>query len=323
MYADLNLARKAGANTVRIDVGWSSVEGSRPGARSRWYVKKLDAFMHGARLRGLGVIATVQSTPCWASSAPVQVRQGCRGDWWDGDVPWYPPRQPYFYANFVRWLTARYPRALTAVEIWNEPDQYQQLYWRAANPAREYAELVRATYGAAKQGNPHVTVLAGAMAGADLRFLRSLYRYGIRGHYDGLSLHSYCQPKAPNSRPRGAEVRWEFANGLRAFRRTQRRAGDAAPLWITEFGWPTGRGWAEVSLHKQATYTARAFHIAGSINFVRSAIVYALRDDGSDPSAWMDNLGLVTQSGRPKPAYYAVASTLRPRATSSRAVRRR
>lgn len=311
LHSDLNLARRAGSRVVRVDIGWSSFQ-ARRGRFSRWYMRKVDAFMHAATARGLGVVAVVQSTPCWASSAPASLKQGCRGDWWNREVPWYPPNDDSRYASFVRFFTHRYARALAAVEIWNEPDQDQQRYWKSSNPAASYAALVKAAYPAAKQGNANVPVLAGSLAGSDILFLRKLYGYGIRGYYDGISLHPYCQPEPPNARHwPGQGPRWMFSVGLRAMHAAQLRAGDSTPLWATEFGWASGRGHAEISERRQARYTREAIAIAGRMPYVRAAIVYALHNDGSDPSFWMDNFGLLHLNGTPKLAFFALAAAAR------------
>lgn len=318
LRADLDMAHVAGANVVRVDVGWGSVLETGPSAVNASYVHKIDAFMAGAAARHLKVIATLMSTPCWASSAPARLRQGCRGQWWNRGVQWYPPTHAATYAHFVRWFTARYGADLAAVEIWNEPNQ--TAFWQAPQPAAAYAKLLRAAYPAAKLGDRSVPVLAGSMAGADVAFLHRLYQDGMRADYDGVSVHPYCGASAPNAPvPRGSSSTWSFAAGLASIRAAQLASHDHAPLWITEFGWASGVVGSEVSPARQAAYTARAIRLAGRLAYVRAASVYALHDDGSDASNWKDNLGLLSAGGQPKPAFFAFAATLgrRPRNVSA------
>lgn len=306
MYADIRTARSLAVSAVRIDVGWSSAQ-SAPGRYQRWYVRKLNAFMRRAARSHIKVIATLMTTPCWASSAPRSLRQGCRGDWWNRGVEWYPPRHAEAYGRFVRWFTSRYGRDLAAVEIWNEPDAVDHPYWHSADPARSYARLLSAGYAGAKRADPAVPVIAGSLAGADIPFLRALYRDGIRGHYDGIALHPYCQPSSPTARAKGRnDRRWSFLGGIRAVRRAQRRAGDSSPLWLTEFGWASGSGYSEVSPARQARYTAEALRLSRRMPYVSATIVYALHDDGTDPLDWQDNLGLLNPDNRPKPVFFAV-----------------
>lgn len=306
MRSDLRQARSIGANVVRVDVGWATLLQDGPYTFDPSSVKKLDTFVRWAGEDGMKVIATVQTTPCWASSAPAELKEGCRGSWWDRNVEFYPPKHPTDYGNFVRWLTRRYRGELAAVEIWNEPDQHG--FWNTSAPAADYAALLKAAYPAAKQGDPHVPVLAGSLSGADLPFLGQLYQDGIIGSYDGLAIHPYCFPRPPDLRvAQGDDPRWAFASGLAAIHAAQERAGDRAKLWLTEFGWPTGNTSREVSGAEQAQYIDNALHLAGGMSYVRAATVYELHDEGNSPSNWWDNFGLLNADRTPKPAFFAFA----------------
>jgi hypothetical protein len=307
---ELDLARGAGANVVRVDVGWASLEPAGKGQLSAWYVKRLDGFMDGASARGLKVIATVFGTPCWASTAPESRRQGCEGAWWDRDVSYYPPADPADYGAIARWMTSRYGARLAALEVWNEPNLGGGRFWHSPRPAADYARLLRAAYPAAKAGDADVPVLAASLAGADRSFLSRLYAAGIRGSYDGLAIHPYGESRA----------------GTRSIHAAQVAAGDRTPLWITEFGWTSCRGSGScVSERRQADNTARAFGVFARMPYVRAATAYDLREDGTDPSEAEDNFGLVNQDFSPKPAYAAVRAVLTRAATArarARAARR-
>jgi peptidoglycan/xylan/chitin deacetylase (PgdA/CDA1 family) len=302
MYRDLSYARVAGATTVRVDVGWSSLQTEGRGNFSSWYRQKLDAFMRGAGARGLKVIATLWSTPCWASRAPASLKEGCTGAWWDRGVTAYPPWRTADYARIARWLTTRYGRYLAALEIWNEPDGAAGEFWRSPDPAGDYARLLRAAYPAAKRGDPKVVVLAGALVVSNRVFLGQLYRDGIDNEYDGLSLHPYVQgsPYAGGSA--------SFGHQLRSIHQLQSARGDQAPIWVTEFGWSTARG--EVTPRLQAEYIRDAFSILRKMRFVRAAIVYNLRDTGSDPYSHESNFGLMTSTFAPKQAFQAFADAM-------------
>lgn len=308
---ELDLARGTGADVVRVDVGWASLESAGKGELSPSYVRRLDSFMHGANARGLKVIATLFQTPCWASTAPESRRQGCDGAWWDRGVSAYPPADPSDYGDIARWVTARYGNRLAALEVWNEPNLEGGRFWQSSRPAADYARLLKAAYPAAKAGDPDVPVLAGSLAGADRPFLRKLYAAGIRGAYDGLAIHPYNEWRAPDDR---WEPRWKqytLLPGTRWIHAAQLAAGDRTPLWITEFGWTSCRGaTACVSERRQAEYTARAFGIFARMPYVRAATSYDLREDGSDPSGFEDNFGLVNHDFSPKPAYAAVRTAL-------------
>jgi hypothetical protein len=303
MQRELDLARDAGANVVRVDVSWSSLETGGRGDLSPWYVKKLDRFMNAASRRRLKVLATLFSTPCWASSAPEDLRQGCSGSWWQREqIQMYPPRNPQNYADTARWLTARYGSRLAALEIWNEPNLEEDRFFIAPDEPRAYAELVKASYAAAKEGDPAVPVLAGALAYGNDGWVRSLYANGIQGHYDGLSVHPYNV-----GRPRPGA--W---SGIRWARRLQRAAGDTAPLWLTEFGWSTcriGSGWC-VTRSTQARLIGAGFAALEAEPNVKAGIVYNLRDNGTSADSMEDNFGLVGRDFTRKAAYFALRRAL-------------
>jgi hypothetical protein len=316
MERELDLARRAGANVVRLDVSWSSLETGGPGELSPWYVRKLDRFVAGAHARGMKVLATLLASPCWASSAPESLRQGCGDGWWNRDqIHMYPPRDPRDYADAARWMTSRYGTRLAALEIWNEPNLNEDRFWIAPDEPRAYADLVKAAYPAAKAGDPAVPVLAGALAYENDAWVRALYANGIKGHYDGLSLHPYNV-----GRPR----RGSWA-GIEWARRLQREAGDTAPLWLTEFGWSTcriGSGWC-VSRAEQARLIRAGFAALAAEPNVRAGIVYNLRDKGTTSKSMEDNFGLVGRDFTPKAGYRALRRALGARAARAKLTRRR
>jgi polysaccharide biosynthesis protein PslG len=308
MQRELDLARQLGANAVRVDVAWGNIEWDGKGRHSNWYVAKLDRFMHGASARGMKVIAALWSTPCWASSAPDSLKQGCANGWWGRGVASYPPQNAGDYGDIARWTTSRYGTKLAALEVWNEPNLENRFFLRSADPAGAYTTLLRAAYSQAKAGNPSVPVLAGALAGTDRSFLAALYARGMRGSYDGLAVHPYADPT------------W---SGLSSFRAVQRAAGDDAPLWATEFGWSTSTtGWG-VNEAAQANHLRQSIAGLDQLPYVQAASVYNLRDKGTVQASMENNFGLVRRDFSPKPAYRAVQEALgAPQASAPRRVTR-
>jgi polysaccharide biosynthesis protein PslG len=313
MDRELDLVKRANGNVIRLDVGWSTLESGGKGVYSPWYLGKLDRVMRAAQARGIKVIVSLVSTPCWASSAPESLRQGCEGSWWDRGVAQHPPTNAADYGDAARFITARYGEALAALEVWNEPNIDRFL--AGPRKAAEYAALVRAAYPAAKAGNPHVPVLAGALAAADRPFLDELYAHGIKGHYDAISVHPYNEWRDPADRWHERWRQYTFLPGIEWVREGQRVAGDSSPLWITEFGWSTCRehSWC-VDRAQQADYTVRAFQLLGGLDYVEAASLYQLRDNGTNPTDLESNWGLVDRDYDAKPAFAAVSAALAGRA---------
>jgi hypothetical protein len=239
------------------------------------------------------VIMTVDSTPCWASSAPAPVLAKCVPGKSSAATAW-PPSDPSRYAAIVNYLATRYDTRLAAIEIWNEPDQANQDYFAGPNKAQRYASILRAAYPAIKQANPNVPVLAGSLVGSNGEFLRALYGAGIKGYYDGLSVHFY-----------------NLALGsLRTIHEVQLANGDRTPLWLAEFGWSScwprriQEEQACVTRQIQGTNLANIFRSLARTPFVAAAVMYDLQESSSE------NFGVLTRRGVRKSAFTLLSQTL-------------
>ncbi len=254
------------AKVVRTELVWSELQPLEHGALDARSLATADRIMSDAAAYGIRVIAFVDSTPCWASSAPAQVVQECvpgrpsRADSW-------PPSTPDAYASLMAMFAQRYGPRLAALEVWNEPDQSNQRYFAGPEKASRYATLLRAAYTAIKQANPQVSVLAGSIVGSNGEFLRALYAAGIKGYYDGLAVHYYTLT----------------LGALRSIHETQLANGDATPLWLDEFGWSSC--WPKRSVEQeqgcvtartQAENYATVFRSLVSAPYVAAAVVYKL-----------------------------------------------
>ena len=148
----LGLIAAAGGRMARVDVGWTSLEQAGKGQYDSWYLERLDTLVTTAESRGVELLFTLTDSPCWASSAPESVKQGCQGEWWTRDVQRYTPTNPRDYADALAFLVARYGDRVAAWEVWNEPNL--TFYFKAENPPQAYTDIVRAAYPAAKAANP-------------------------------------------------------------------------------------------------------------------------------------------------------------------------
>jgi hypothetical protein len=302
----LDLAHAAGAGIVRVDVGWSSLEMTGKGQISSGYLSRLDDLVEEAQGHGIRLMLTLSDAPCWASSAPSQLKDGCAGAWWDRGVQRYAPVSAQDYANAMAFLVSRYGDRVYAWETWNEPNSPE--YFVAADPAVEYAALVRTTYRTVKALDPSARLIAGAVMQSDHEFVDRLYAAGIKGSFDALSIHPYCEDRSPLDL--GGDIRLSYIGGVPAVREVMLRHGDDKPMWLTEFGWSTTttRGTPErwrngVDEETQAAYIATAIQQLPRWPYVAGAIDYTLIDPGGDPTRLNDNYGLVRFDGTPKPAY--------------------
>jgi hypothetical protein len=292
---------------VRIDLRWNQLEPFKQGQYSSTYVSEIDQVVSWANGYGLKPLFTVLGTPCWASSAPPSVKNGCT-DPSAGDA--YPPSKPSYYAQAMKWLAQRYGTNVAGWELWNEPNQ--PFFWSTSDPAGAYVSLVKATYPAIKSVST-VPVVAGALSLSDTTFTSELYADGIKGKFDIFSIHPYsfqCSPldvTGPCVSYFGPQA--SFIAGVPAVRNVMLKSGDTSPLWLTEFGWTTSTTSGGVSPSTQATYVDQAYtqipnwsSAVGSNVNVQGAFYYDLQDDGSDTSNDQDNYGLVYYNGTDKPA---------------------
>jgi hypothetical protein len=303
---ELDVAHRAGAAVVRIDVGWSSLEHRGKGRIAHAYVRRLDEFLRDARARKIKVIATLLESPCWASAAPSDVRRRCEGAWWERGVNRYLPRRARDYADAAVYVARRWGDQLTALEIWNEPNDLAIA--RGSDPVLEYARLVRASYKPVKRAAPRLTVLAGSLLRSDGQFLTELYRRGrIYGHYDAISYHPYTEDPALRQSDRGPE--YSLIAGTAWLHDIMVASGDEnGTLWATEAGASTcalGSSRGCVSEEQQARMVGNYVRVARGFPYVRAMVIYNLRDKGSDPADIEQGYGIVRRDLSPKPAYDA------------------
>lgn len=284
-------ARKLHASVVRAELRWSTLEPVRANQIDPGALAFTDRLLADAAAAGIRVILTVDSTPCWASSAPASLLARCVRDKATAANAW-PPTDPAAYAEAVAFLARRYGSRLAAIEVWNEPDQRNQLYFAGPNKVQRYAAILRAAYTAIKQANPTVPVLGGSLVGANGAFLRALYGAGIKGYYDGLAVHFYSLVLA----------------SLRVIHEVQLANGDTRPLWLDEFGWsscyPARRIQEEqacVTAGTQARNVADVIRSLPRTSWVAAAVVFDLQDSPGE------NFGALTAVGGHKPAFSALA----------------
>lgn len=303
----LDTAVNLGASHVRVDVSWAILEQDGKRRYSSWLLSRLDHVVSAANSRGLRLVLMLLWSPCWASSAPDSVKQGCSGLWWErGEVHSYPPAEASHYADAIGYLASRYRGRVAAWEVWNEPN-FSQFFTTPAK-ASEYAKIVKAAYPAVKASDPSSKVLAGSLSGADVEFTRALYAAGIKGSFDGFSIHPYSGDRSPLS---AIDAGYSFVAGVPGVRKVMLANNDPKPLWITEIGWNTSdvrnqERWRNgVSELIQATYLELAFAQMRQWRYVPVGIWYAHKDMSSDRLDPVANYGLLRLDGSKKPSYFA------------------
>ncbi len=294
MESAIAQARALHAKVVRVEVPWSALEPLEKEHLEASTLALTDLLVSDAAAAGIRVIMDVDSTPCWASSAPLALLASCN-PFGDDEASAWPPVEPAAYAAFVAFLAQRYGSRLAAIEVWNEPDQSNEQYFAGPDKAERYAALLRAAYPAIKAASPSVPVLGGAFVGANGEFLRVLYADGIKGYYDGLAVHFYTLTLA----------------AVRYTHEVQLANGDTTPMWLDEFGWSSC--WPQESVEQEqdcVTAQTQARNLSNTLRalarspYVAAALSYKLDDSAAE------DFGVLSASGARKPAFAAVAGAL-------------
>lgn len=288
---ELAYARQLNADVVRVELSWARFEPIAKDVLNRPTVAATDAFMRDAGNDHLKVIAMLDRTPCWASSAPPPVLAGCGGGS-EAAYAW-PPRDASWFGAFAGWLAHRYAKRLAAVEVWNEPDQENEHYLAGPEKPRHDAELLKAAYPTVKAANDKIAVLAGSVVGSNGAFMEALYAQRINGFYNGVAVHFYTLVLA----------------SVRRFREVQAQNGDRTPLWLDEFGWsscwPTAIVEQEqgcVTRRVQAENFATSIRELSQAPYVAALVPYKLQNTPTEA------FGVLTGQGGRKPAFAALAN---------------
>ncbi|MDQ3275252.1 MAG: cellulase family glycosylhydrolase, partial [Actinomycetota bacterium] len=308
--SQLDKVRDSGAGMVRVDLGWATLESAGKGQYSAWYLRKIDNVVNQAEARGIKVLFTFWTTPCWASTAPDDLKQSCEGAWWDRGVQRYPPANASDFGDALAYLASRYGRRVAAWELWNEPNHAS--YFKAPDPVASYAALVKAAYPAAKAADPGATIIAGSLADADFDFTEALYQKGVKGSFDAWSVHPYSEDRSPLDTGIAGWAKKSFIVGVPAMRDTMLRHGDDKPLWLTEFGWSTCNVRNDPKLYRncvdpavQANYLQLAYAQMQKWTYVPVGVWFNLQDTSSDIGSRLNHYGLVNYAGADKPAFTA------------------
>lgn len=297
----VNQLAEHGLRWVRIDVGWASIEDTAKGARNAIHLATVDKCITEASRRGLKVLVTLWLTPAWAGAA--------------GTTDRHPPNNAQDYADFARWMAARYRGKVAAWEVWNEPDPAQQ-FWTGTTA--QYVELLKAAYPAFKAGDPSAAVVLAGPSSNDATWIRDVYSLGAKDSFDVLATHPY-QPIADAPPDAPAEANRSWFTSLPAVRKVMLDFGDGAkPVWFTELGWSAHGNWAGipewqrgVTLEQQADYAVRAWRYTRErYPYVPVMIWYKDRSQPGSSDVHQQGYGMVDDGLAPRPVLPALKKLL-------------
>lgn len=301
-YAEL------GVDVLQIQLNWSRVATRRPDdaidsadLAYRW-PSTLDATIAAAATHGIEVALLVRGTPRWAVAAATP----------GAATETLAPDDPQAFADFLTAASARYA-AVRRWMIWGETNSRVQ--WTAS--ATAYADLLDAAYGALKTLDP-TDVVVGGMTFAygetpPSAWIAAMRRSdGERPRLDELGHNPFTRrcPDLDNDPDLAAPGTRDISDIDTLIQEGRAAFGASTRLWLSEFTVSSDRpSWALdffVDRAQQADWLAKAFAIAGSVDYVAGIGWFNLLDDGTR----VDGLttGLIAPDGTRKPAFGAYAA---------------
>jgi polysaccharide biosynthesis protein PslG len=303
----LGTMRRARVGLLRQTFDWSAIERRR----GQYDFSAYDRYVEATARRGIKLLAVLSHAPRF-----YERRASGRGI--------APPRSNAAFASFARALVRRYgpdgtfwgddlaaysDYGIRSWQIWNEPSL--PVYWRPRPNAGQYGAMLRRVGTAIHAEDPDAEVVSAGLPNSALRgavpltrYLAGMYGSAGRAAFDTLAVNAYVLDAV------------ELRGLLRTVRKLMNSRGDrAARIWVTELGW-ADRGPRHrfvVGAGGQAQRLRDSFRalrqLRGALR-VRGLVWYQWRDQRRPRGAsdeWGYHTGLLTASGRRKPAFNAFA----------------
>lgn len=313
-----------GVESIRIPVGWGSVQQSK-GGQFDW--SGFDSQVEEAAKAGIKVLPFLSGAPEWA--VPTKVVPGAGGL----KAPARLPVSGAARTGWVGFLTAAVARygptgsfwsehpgvpklPIRTWQIWNEPNF--KYFIARPNPA-EYGKLVKLSYTALRAADPGAkVVLAGLFArpkGARTAsgkhkslnwyasdFISQMYKTtpGLKTRFNGAALHPYTIRAG------------ELPGVTEEFREVLAANGDAAKgLWMTELGWSSGKANPGNQFAKGPAGQAR--ELRSSFTILRNkqvkwklkGVFWFSVDDAPGACNFCDGSGLFAEGFQPKASWFS------------------
>lgn len=284
---ELDSLQAAGASWLRIDVSWRGIE-TADNVYDAGVLGNLDYVVTQAAAHGIQVAPVVLAVPDWANG---------------GAGTWTPPTDDADFGDFMKYMSARYAGRITYWELGNEVNESG--FWATGRDPIRYTSFLKAGYQGVKAGSPNAKVITAGLAGADFGYVEEMYRAGAKGYFDIIGIHPYTNGRSPYAED--PEYPGQVYGGMANVKAVMDRYGDSGKtIWATELGWQTSTTGSMVSETTQASYIYDSYkRLYESFPYVTTIFIYGLRNDGTDPSAPIDNYGLLKRDYTPKAAYAA------------------
>lgn len=291
----LELVREMGASWIVEYFPWAYSEPEK--GKFAW--EHADTVIAHASRQGLRVVARIGMVPQWARP--------------HGTTDSYLAPERYAdLGDFCHAFVARYRDTVDHIIIWNEPNLGMEWGFRPPSPV-EYTAMLRTAYARAKEANPEITVLGGALSptmGApdaidDLTYLQAMYDAGAAPFFDVLAVHAYGWRFPPDEPPAPDLISFSRVELLRDT--MVRNGDDHKPIMITEGGWNDHPRWTKaVRPGQRIVYTLQAYDMVWhDWEWCEAAALWVFRYPRPQPG-YPDYFAFVTVDFTLKPIYLEV-----------------
>jgi hypothetical protein len=310
-WRNLDAAARTGATWERLVFSWQHVQPHPEIWNAPYYFS--DRVLCDVTRAGFQVVGLIQDTPEWARVYPnygaTSPPFGLYEAWDSPDNVW---------ARFIERMAYEYRGRIDHWIIWNEPEfqpgDQGGIYLTWSGNARDYYQLMKVAYQAAKYANPDATLVLGAtsywidVVNGRRQFLERLLEIAARDpeaaehgyFFDAVALNVYWAP----------DDVWGLARVLRQMLAVH---GLEKPLWITETNampyddpiTPKEPNGQRVTLQEQAAFVIQAYAMGAAADYQRIGW-HAMIDRDTSDEIW----GLTRNDGSLRPAFaaYQVAS---------------
>jgi len=236
-----------GYRYVRQSFSWSAIEPQR--GTYDW--TRYDQLVTAMAEHSIQVVAVLHDSPDWAR-IPGQI-----------DFPDAPPALPSDFSIFVGQVVKHFQERVLYYQIWDLPNRPDR--WGGADViATDYLKLLAEGFNAARSSNSEAKIIlaefdpmySDGTIGADLAFLRLLYRVGVAPFFDIATARIDGGSYTPYDR----QVNSSRKNLARVilFRELLDAQGDREkPVWMSHFGWDASNS-GPVTREEQADFLLAA-----------------------------------------------------------------
>ena len=297
----LRMVRQMGAPWIVEFFPWVYIEP----AKDQFDWAHSDQVIDHAQNQGLTVIARLGLAPAWARPDPREQETTLN----------YLDAEHYVdFGDFVYAFVSRYRGRVQHIIIWNEPNLSFEWGLRPV-AAQEYVDLLRVAYARAKEADPNVVVLGGALAPTlepqgspaglnDLIYLQQMYDAGAAACFDALAAHAYGLTSPMHEAPGPDRINFRRVELLREIM-VANGDGDTQ-VYITEAGWNDSPRWNKaVSPAERIANTIAAYEWAQAQPWVELLAMWAFRYP-QPTRTYQDGWTWVDVDFNPKPIYEEV-----------------